>query len=540
MVWKLFLRYAMNTFTTAYNSLKEYSDYAALAFSIKEETKEFTCEVRPFFERIRIIVANAINGLVKSLFGRDLGWSHLQSDQELFIKTAQHLEEYFGSRRLLQAMHSIGINTSDKTQYGLLLTKGELRDLYSELTCVTKQDFEEFISEIKNSPTPKRGTDQATWDELKSSFEQITTIQECSTEELEKLHTLLVPFPSQKEQFFSEDPFFEINNDAPHAFSQFTMRLAVAQTVERIRKKDLSRSEWEFFFTKKLAQPDFPKELVVTHPEGHLYFHEQLDLAGTHKRIFTTLGKKLLPTHVLYRGTRGCMPMDSFTDIRTTIMEDMSNEIGTYGTIQTYEKTAELFETKRDLVLLGYSLGGAYAQRDAIAFHEKVQRIVTVCSPGIDKKAAQLFADILSKQPQERVLEIVHASDEDDIVDAAGEAHLGAGCLGNSQIRLLSYAPASGAYRIKSCIPDENIISLVLRLYQVSIAHARSTSIHEHTCIEISTEDPTQQELIEKVLSHDESVYDPYIEKLRQRLSYIVVPSFTDFLKQKKPSLTQV
>ena len=528
----------MNNFTITYTSLKDYSDYASFGFSINETSSELTCVVHSVSERIQHILTNAFNDLVKYFSGIDLGLSTRDSDRQLFINTMQHLTDAFGTHRVLRAIQRIGINTSTKLDYGLLLTKGELRDLYHELTCVTKQDFEELIFEIKNAPTPTRGINQATWNELKTSFAEISHIQDCEACELKKLHNLLLPFPSNKEHFFSDDPFFEIHNCTPRIFSDFTMRLTVSQTLECVRTKILSLPEWEFFFTKKLAQPDFAEGLVVAHPDGYLYFEDHIDIAGTHKRIFAPLGKSKIPTHVLYRGTRGSMPMDSLLDIRTTIMEDMSNEIGTYGAIQSYEKTKALFEKKNDLVLLGYSLGGAYAQRDAIAFYEKAQKVVTVCAPGIDSKTTELFAKIVSKHP--KPFSIVHASDEDDIVDAAGEAHIGAGCTQLCSVRILSYAPQNKGLCVKMSIPSENIISLVLRLYQVTIAHSRPTSISEHTCLELSTDDPSQVELIDKVLSHDETVYDPYIELLRKKMSYIVVPSFTDFLKEKIPSLTSL
>lgn len=82
----------------------------------------------------------------------------------------------------------------------------------------------------------------------------------------------------------------------------------------------------------------------------------------------------------------------------------------------------ELLEQAGDKVVLTcHSLGGAVAQIITANYPEKIEKLITFQSPGIDQKTVEK----LKKVPKEtRTKKIVHHIVKGDLVDLAGEEHL--------------------------------------------------------------------------------------------------------------------
>jgi hypothetical protein len=258
---------------------------------------------------------------------------------------------------------------------------------------------------------------------------------------------------------------------------------------------------------------------------------------GAYKYLISTLGEagKKLGNFILYRGTRA---LPSCTDWWKTLVEDFRFRIGSKGSEATFEETKShlqraSFQGKK-LTLIGNSLGGVHAQHDACL--HAAYKVITVASPGIDKKTAQKFAE-----GPKGVVEIEHYIEDLDIMDQFGEALLGAFAdpekvrvafhiLSRSRVaaqtvhdavkkvecsRLQLSKPVADVLKKSNqyghLLSFGKIASNLIRT--ILYVHTRNVMQGPHTSIDMNS--TQHKELLQALLAHESLLFDPNWERLR-------------------------
>jgi len=470
---------------------------------------------------------------------------HLAQSREELSQTVHFFEKAFGKSRFQNALRNAEIKIAVKQDFGQLLSYSEIETLFAHLAQVSKEDLQELLDEIHSTDNKNvrffKGDALAA---LRAQFSGKTTISACTTNDIDRLFEILLPFENPDHLFFKNNALLEPSSK--FALSSPQMHRYLAHSLEVLRHtKAMTVPEWEIYFAKKISSPYLRPHLLVRHPQGYLHLTNTIEGKGISKLIFEPLGTTELATHVLYRGTRGFQPSDTLSQAVDTIREDFTHELGATGVMATYDKTKEVLIGKRDICLIGFSLGGAHAQRDALLFTDQVRKVVSVNAPGIDAKSADLLPQILRSVPGRTPLEIVCTSDSEDLVDTAGERHLGAGCT-----REIAHISIRGYLLRASTDQQQNpfekpierfcqmgVVSTVQSVAKATFAHVRPTFIFASHLSEVLDNSDRNAELVQKYLMHDREVVPHQCEKIRKDFSRNHLVAFSDFVKQRRPDL---
>lgn len=396
-------------------------------------------------------------------------------------QTCNFFAEVFGDKRFHRAAKQAGIDLDGLKARGDFFTKKRIEQLFVQLAMITTTDLEEAAGKSLN---------------------------DLGTEEIDALYKRLLPFDSSDDLLCRKN---SLNDRTAVVFNKAQMHWQVARSCELMRHKKLSLEEWEVYFAKRLSPPQFAQSLVVRHPEGYLYFSGSIENRGTSKLIFRPLGSATIPTHVLYRGTRGPMPTDTVQETIDTFREDFTKELGAVAAMRSYQATHEAFSKENRIRLIGFSLGGALAQRDCVLFSKLVERVVTVNAPGIDRESAKLFVDTL--RLHKKRIEIVHNNDADDFIDTVGECHLGHGCdVAEALITVRTYSKNKDKNR-----PVLNFWFMIAFIQGIR-AHVRATCVQDHVCHVISNANGSSTDLYD-LLDHHPRIWDARWEQARSFIS---------------------
>lgn len=484
------------------------------------------------------------------------------------IDLTHYFESVFGKRRIERILLETNLSRDTTSPY----SREEIKQIFSRLVYLQREDYEDLISEIRGKK-PLRESLLHRREELQNTFQSINCLDDCSVNEVRELDKLLIPFSSAEEAFLGDTPSLDLS------FSTWISREAlvrhVAYCVETLRRNTQSIDNWEVFVAKRLSQPEIPQKLILSHPLGCLERKETIQESGAYKILFKAVGKPSEegPTnYVVYRGTRGHLATDTIRSCYETVREDITKELGARGIIATYEKTKDALtklaeNDEKGFTFLGYSLGGAHAQRDCILFSKHCKRLVTVSSPGIDSESIPLFLSSFKHNPV--LKEIVHNINPYDIVHEAGDRLIGAEMFkttSNEDDAALDKKDTLPKLRVrvhlspkdeasnqllreeewkKESWPISNKFEHIIRrgpfsfissLVRSAFAHMYTplpseSATEETRAIELTSKNIAHLRHIEGIVHHKESHIDPRYESIRKMFSFRLSTPFHQFIK---------
>jgi hypothetical protein len=141
----------------------------------------------------------------------------------------------------------------------------------------------------------------------------------------------------------------------------------------------------------------------------------------------------LLKPMIVFRPT---VTLLSAEDAPLTWMNDLEEKIGSLGfhaacaALQDLAFDQDFCANDQKIDILGYSLGGVYAQRFVAKFFPRVQTLYSFNAPSVEKELAEEFANTINQLPSHApeasfAIEIFRTCD--DLVHFVGQKHLGWG-----------------------------------------------------------------------------------------------------------------
>ena len=485
--------------------------------------------VAEFFENILFFV----RGNPAPIRGRTI-------QQQQRAETVGVLSDIFGSQRLHRAAAWCDINPS--SQKNRCLFKHEISSILHALAQITTDDVNELLADIHSSEDSIRGLSGEGLAALRTRFANKHSVEECSFDEIRTLEGILLPFASP-DLLFWEDPSPRFNDPFGSAASLVE---SVGWACHLLRTRNFLLKDWEALVAKRFSQPAIPPNLLIPHPNGaYIHFCSQVESGGASKRFFRTLHPDITDPLILYRGTRCPMPRLPLSDIALSWLEDVRRELGASGPIATYEETKRLLEEpsrgfvsnpKQQISLLAFSIGGPQAMRDAVLFSERIRRLTTNGSPGVDRQTADLFRKVMDS-PRKSPMIITHNIDKGDIVDTAGDEHIGADCK-NVSLSFRVLCPNDGstlASQLTFINRRKDFFffgpSLPPKIIGVIKAHMRATTADGYHDETISTDDQTTKKLAEDYAKHLAPCFDPSWEQARLFFCPAPSPDFASFAR---------
>lgn len=324
----------------------------------------------------------------------------------------------------------------------------------------TKISWEQFQEILKNQPLQAQKKVQKMLEKHKVELSQRPSDQKVIDLALAILRTVhvddLLPEPglfSLKEAaakikaLRSSDPFLDsIKEDSRVAnLCQIVLQDSLSRELEKIQfieelfQGKNSFAYWEYL-TKQVASRDLEEGTVLPAEGGEdfYYIYRKIVQKGLIAYGLKALCKDSpLPPVLIFRPTQIALRAENMAE---TFMDNLSREgVGYQGfksasrQLEELMKDADFRREEEKIILAGYSLAGAYAQR-FLAYKEHwkcVSAAFVFNAPAIDAKTAQSFAAKINSSPPELELEeklsLFFFRTEGDFADQVGEMHLGHG-----------------------------------------------------------------------------------------------------------------
>jgi hypothetical protein len=340
--------------------------------------------------------------------------------------TVQYFQNIFGEKRVERIDARLALGLAKKLLAKEYCTKTDIEKIVIGAAEITYEDVEEFLLEIQDeSKNEIRYLTQEETAELRQELKNVRSVKSLSKNILDSLFTYLFPVKKIEHVFFHKLPL-------SGSWVESRLEEAKKRVFSYYKMKELMCTDprWELFLAKELAGRALPEGVFIPHQDGFYYNFKKIEKAGELKYLLKNLGTELAHKYVLYAGTR--------LGDRASREENLREHIGLKGPVETYEETRSyLFDPRKGFVdssqerlsLIGFSQGGVHAQRTAVIFPEKFQRIVTVCSPGIDFQSVRAFAGKVNAQAKK--MTIYHYVEQGDPISEFGEARLGWQCSGD-------------------------------------------------------------------------------------------------------------
>lgn len=478
-------------------------------------------------------------------------WQKAEKDTE----SLAYFTHVFGEKRIKRLTRLHGLDPT-------FIRKQDIEKLFVYLAEVLSSDLYELFDEIKgNKPTIRYLNEEETA-ALRVQFAEVEDPEMGSKEALDMLMKLLIPFSKVEDIFLSNPPnIHALSLDSGKSFESARRRV---QAYEMIRRNPTSEKKWFMIVGKILSNREIPAGVIFPSACGnYCKMQKVVHKKGAYKNFLKVIGKTAQSegNYVVYRGTR---PIPRATDWFWTILEDFRLHIGTRGPQATFNETRELLTNPLrrfihtphgKITAIGNSLGGVHSMYD-MCLHDQITRLVTIVSPGMEKKKAEAFAERVNRGMLRHVPEFDHFIEAGDVVDQGGGAFLGMRCdptkaavrvhivepvtessvpqrvlslreeVGRiGQLRRItidnvwrSYVPESiyNFFRLED-LSDwvEYLPKALYKIKKVALkAHTGLTLLRPHHIFEISSD--RDNELLQPILSHESELVDPRLETLRQ------------------------
>ncbi len=381
----------------------------------------------------RVCIQSAIDGQAETISCAFSFWQWIPSLIAFIIpdhvaqenrETVDYFFRIFGEKRVYEISKRYDLDLEAKYRSGKNLTKWDVKQLFVGVADVRVEDISDLFEKIKTNPSEETRA-------LSTRFQNISTIEGLTKEDYDELYKVLVPFERMEEIFLNHVPVhsFEIVPDA--SFEGKRHRVHYTETMRRQTQFERGVA-WDVRLLKRIVHEDMATGVIIPHADGYYQHLKLIKGHGAHKLLFKPLTQaaEFLPK-VVYLSTRCAMNRDGVY----SRLEAFHRCIGWKGTKATYRETQRYLndpslgfvrQPHEKVELLGYSLGGTQAQRDACLFMDKVRKVKTLCSPGVDRLTLHEFARRLQSNPDH--IRIDHIAEVDDAVSDLGDGFLGAYC----------------------------------------------------------------------------------------------------------------
>lgn len=482
--------------------------------------------------------------------GRRSFWDYLPRALSLFFpegfkeenrRTIQYFYKVFGQRRVAAISERYGLSLDNKYARGISLTKREIKKLFVGVADVRGEDLEQLFREIKLAPFRLRHLNPHQTADLFRRFEGKSKLRELDKADYDALYAVLIPFSKIEHIFLNKVPRILPHSDRSDSYRGRKNRVFLLEEMRR--NPHLDELFWEVRMAKRIIHDALPKGVLIPHPLGYFEKHALIKKGGSYKLLFNVPGNFSLSPLAAYLSTR--TSFSTFQAIESK-MEDFRCNIGAKGVKSTFNETQRYFRDphlgfikKRNekISLLGMSLGGAHAQRDACLFLDRVEKLTTVCSAGIDKRTYQWFAK--ATQFLSSSLHVKHIIEEDDMIPHVGDGHLGIGCDSSKvYVEHNTLAPENpqggqAAFSRRISVPRKQADAMRVFLKAFIGAHRRETTSLPHRIWKIDNH--TSPDRINRILNNASDPKRNSWEKWRIRVSTGLPDEFYRFLREKRP-----
>lgn len=386
-------------------------------------------------------------------------------------RNVSELKELFGADRLKvlasrykdvgRAVNLSKEKVSDRDFQTLLIAAADVRS----------EDMEALWKQLKADPPAERVGCLSPADTrvLVDRFNSHTSVEGLSKEDMTLLMDVLAPFDSLEDIFLGKPPKIpDVSPDSGKTFRGIRERVCIQQQLRfmsanlesqsmksdslRDRTQEMERLKFATIAGKRLTAREPPVGAIVAHPDGFYKLHATIHGGGAYKLLLKTHSKedKHFINSVCCRGTR---VQRSATGAKSTIMDDLRNNLGAKGSLVTEKLThSYLSDPKYGFVnssdgkvnYLGFSLGGSTAQRDVCLNLKYIASLTTLCSAGVDYDTMDWFKEAIDRASLEKPIEITHVIDLPDRVHYSGDGRIGRGCDPSKvHVKVIGIEPAN-------------------------------------------------------------------------------------------------
>lgn len=419
--------------TTIADTLKHVPDSYKVAIRPNSDDVCVVSESNSYFSSFRSLVFSCISR-VASCFGCSIRSSSVVHPADI-QGTKKYFEGVFGEKRIARINTKASLNFKGKELKGTPFFRSDVTKIFVAAGEVTLKDFQELFDEIKDPEQDRiRYYDREMSKSLRELYRKQNTLGQCSHEQLKRLHKLLCPFAKVEEVFLHKLPI-QPTGFLENAVMGMQKRVYVYNMIQRLSAED---PLWALTVAKELTGRSPPLDVLIPHKDG--YFQNMHNITDGGARIYFLKsigsGSKKVMNQLLFQGT--------VLTCRKSIRDVMNVQMGSLGIQKNYnELSSYLHDPEKGFVssvdeqvgVIGVSLGGVQAMRAKILFGKKIERVVVVCSPGLDRPSAELYKKVKSVQD---IAKFTYVFEEGDHIDEFGETRLGAN-LDQNEVELDFY-----------------------------------------------------------------------------------------------------
>jgi hypothetical protein len=482
---------------------------------------DFSCEIK-----------NNLWSWLPAIFSCLFPYSFKRDNRETF----SHFFQIFGEKRIFAIGKRYGLDLEGKYARGLSLTQRDVRLLCVGAADVRREDIDTLFKEEQRVSSP-----------LYCRLQGKKSVEDLSKADLDVLYQMLVPFAKIEHIFLNHLPEVTPFSSRDDSLSGRTNRVFL---IEQMRRNGSYYDEvlWKIRLSKRIVNEDLAKGVIIPHPQGYYEHRALIQGGGAYKLLLRPLNTETgLHPIIAYLSTRfSGTTMDSIL----SRLESLRQNIGENGVKATYLETKSYLDNvtkgfvrspEEKVDLIGMSLGGAQASRDACLFKERVASLTTICAPGIDEATCQWFATVSQRFPQQ--MSIHHMVEKDDVVPDLGQAHLGIYCPPEKvKVRHTTFLPSDA--KMQPIHPmhlpsrpeaPEEIRHMFLELFINSMiyAHSRETTAKTHYSTTLSNEEGEETRTrLNKILHNAKDPLRRRWEDIRQTIAKGEPKAFFRFLLQ--------
>jgi hypothetical protein len=431
------------------------------------------------------------------------------------------------------------------------IVKRDVEKIFVASREINMTELKDLFTEIKdkNLKTVRYFNEEETTS-LRKEFEGISDVALCSKKQVDRLIEMLSPFKKIEHVFIYNLPL-KRGGLREKSFEQMRKRVYACHLIHNT---PISDKTWPFYLVKEITSRYIPSQTIIPHQDGYYFHFTQIQKDGAWIHFFKSVqeGKKAI---VAFKGTtlipgRG----ETWKHVWDTIKDDARPCMGTAGAMATADDVQRLLsDPKEGLVRsrldhaigIGNSLGALHLQNIAVTYPQKFSEIITVCSPGISKQVAEIYAGAVQKLSF--IPKITHLFEQKDVMPEFGDVHLGYNCtLKDVEISVHHIEAVTSQSKLMKAIrkwknpcPDKVI-------HAVRVVKEATFGPHLHPAIGrtiffdegCSNKKEEYREELQKLLAHEEGHRDPSCDKLRLRASRYFYPKdnteeFVQFIQNK-------
>lgn len=353
--------------------------------------------------------------------------------------TIQYLFTSFGRERIVKVCRRFGLDINDRYEYGTSLSKRNIEEIFIHLAYVYKEDMIQIFTDIQRARGGYLHLAAADVERLQNRFRN-KEFSALDKGDLDEIYKVAVPFTRIETIFLNKPPInLRSGNNKGGDFWETRKVVYFSEWIRRRGPVIEGRPHLsDYYALKQLLGPFTPYGLVIPDQNGYRYVWRKEEDGGMMRAVFLqtlTQGQgESFNSQIAFLSTQ------FFSNAYKKWggwLEDFRLCMGSHAIIAKFDEWKGLLNpsqkgflrnASQGIEIIGYSLGGVHAQRLACALlpTEKVKKLTTVCSPGVDSETAGWYRKNHSRFST--VPNIYVVKNKGDCVGDLGDEMLGSGC----------------------------------------------------------------------------------------------------------------